>query len=122
MIICLIEFQTHPGMEAEQQKWLQTLLPIVGDVTGFRGKSYSHVSGDGRTSTVSLGRRRSLANWTATLVTEKPCSKAKSESFPAMKSEYAANCAIMAMRPPEIGSVGVPDAVRGVNHDRLGFR
>ena len=66
MIICLIEFQTHPGMEAEQQKWLQTLLPIVGDVPGFRGKeSYSHVSGDGRTSTVSFwDDEESLANWT----------------------------------------------------------
>ena len=66
MIICLIEFQTHPGMEAEQQKWLQTLLPIVGDVLGIRGKeSYSHVSGDGRTSTVSFwDDEESLANWT----------------------------------------------------------
>ena len=53
-------------MEAEQQKWLQTLLPIVGDVPGFRGKeSYSHVSGDGRTSTVSFwDDEESLANRT----------------------------------------------------------
>ena len=91
---------------------------------GFQRKeSYSHVSGDGRTSTVSFwDDEESLANWTRDPRHRKPWSKAKSESFPAMKSEYAANCAIMAMRPPEIGSVGVPDAVRGVNHDRLGFR
>lgn len=66
MIICLIEFRTQPGMEDEQQKWLQTLLPIVDEVPGFRGKeSYTHVSGDGRTSTVSFwDDEESLANWT----------------------------------------------------------
>jgi len=28
MIICLIEFETLPGMESEQQKWLADLMPI----------------------------------------------------------------------------------------------
>ena len=70
-----------------------------------------------------LGRRGSLANWTATLVTEKKMLlEGKEQIFSRYEVEYAANCAIMAMRPPEIGSVGVPDAVREVNHDRLGFR
>ena len=66
MIICLIEFQTHPGMEEEQQKWLQTLLSVVENVPGFQGKeSYSHVSGNGRTSTVSFwDDEKALANWT----------------------------------------------------------
>lgn len=27
MIICLIEFETLPGMESEQQKWLADLMP-----------------------------------------------------------------------------------------------
>ena len=53
-------------MEDEQQHWLQTLLPIVGEVPGFRGKeSYTHVSGDGRTSTVSYWEdEAALAAWT----------------------------------------------------------
>ena len=38
MIICLIEFETMPGMEEEQQKWLSELLPLVDKVHGFRGK------------------------------------------------------------------------------------
>jgi heme-degrading monooxygenase HmoA len=65
MIICLIEFEVMPGMEAEQQKWLKELLPIVDAVPGFRGKeSYVHVSGDGRTNTVSLwDDEDSLAAW-----------------------------------------------------------
>jgi heme-degrading monooxygenase HmoA len=65
MIICLIEFEVMPGMEAEQQKWLNELLPIVDAVPGFRGKeSYVHVSGDGRTNTVSLwDDEDSLAAW-----------------------------------------------------------
>jgi heme-degrading monooxygenase HmoA len=66
MIICLIEFETMPGMESEQQRWLGELLPIVGQVPGFRGKeSYAHVSGDGRTSTVSFWNdEESLMTWT----------------------------------------------------------
>lgn len=66
VIICLIEFETMPGMEAEQQKWLAELLPLVDEVPGFRGKeSYNHVSGDGRTSTVSFwDDEEALVNWT----------------------------------------------------------
>ena len=66
MIICLIEFETMPGMEAEQQKWLNELLPIVDEMPGFRGKeSYAHVSGDGRVNTVSYwDDEASLSAWT----------------------------------------------------------
>ena len=54
MIICLIEFETMPGMEEEQQNWLSELLPIVDKVPGLRGKeSYAHIAGDGRVNTVS---------------------------------------------------------------------
>tara|TARA_Y100001934_G_scaffold282715_1_gene397898 strand:- start:2896 stop:3180 length:285 start_codon:yes stop_codon:yes gene_type:complete len=53
-------------MEKEQQKWLQNLLPAADDVPGFQGKeSYSHVSNDGRTSTVSFwDNEKALVNWT----------------------------------------------------------
>lgn len=66
MIICLIEFETMPGMEAEQQKWLADLLPIVDQVPGFRSKeSYAHLSGDGRISTISVwDDEASLEAWT----------------------------------------------------------
>ena len=66
MIICLIEFQVNPGMEDEQQRWLQTLLPIVDEVPGFIAKeSYTHVSGDGRTNTVSFWENEeALKAWT----------------------------------------------------------
>ena len=66
MIICLIEFETMPGMEEEQQKWLSELLPLVDKVPGFRGKeSYAHISGDGRVNTVSYwDDEESLAAWT----------------------------------------------------------
>jgi heme-degrading monooxygenase HmoA len=66
MIICLIEFETMPGMEEEQQNWLSELLPIVDKVPGFRGKeSYAHISGDGRVNTVSYwDDEESLAAWT----------------------------------------------------------
>ena len=66
MIICLIEFETMPGMESEQQRWLGELLPIVGQVPGFQGKeSYAHVSGDGRVSTVSFWENEeALMTWT----------------------------------------------------------
>jgi heme-degrading monooxygenase HmoA len=66
MIICLIEFEVLPGREADQQRWLATLLPIVGAVPGFRGKeSYAHVSGDGRVSTVSYWEdEKALMRWT----------------------------------------------------------
>ena len=66
MIICLIEFETMPGMEEEQQKWLSELLPLVDKVHGFRGKeSYAHISGDGRVNTVSYwDDEESLAAWT----------------------------------------------------------
>lgn len=66
MIICLIEFETMPGMESEQQRWLGELLPIVGQVPGFQGKeSYAHVSGDGRVSTVSFWEdEEALMTWT----------------------------------------------------------
>jgi heme-degrading monooxygenase HmoA len=66
MIICLIEFETMPGMESEQQRWLSELLPIVGKIPGFQGKeSYTHVSGDGRTSTVSFwDDEEALMRWT----------------------------------------------------------
>ena len=53
MIICLIEFETLPGMESQQQKWLADLMPVVEKMPGFKGKeSYAHVSGDGRVNTV----------------------------------------------------------------------
>ena len=66
MIICLIEFETIPGMENEQQKWLADLMPIVEKMPGFLGKeSYSHVSGDGRTNTISYWQdEKSLLEWT----------------------------------------------------------
>ena len=66
MIICLIEFETMPGMEAEQQRWLAELLPLVGEVPGFRSKeSYAHISGDGRVSTISIwDDEEALARWT----------------------------------------------------------
>lgn len=66
MIICLIEFETLPGREADQQKWLGVLLPVVGEIPGFRGKeSYAHVSGDGRVSTVSYWEdEEALKAWT----------------------------------------------------------
>ena len=66
MIICLIEFETMPGMESEQQRWLGELLPIVGQVPGFQGKeSYAHVSGDCRISTVSFWEdEEALMTWT----------------------------------------------------------
>ena len=66
MIICLIEFKTIPGMEDEQQKWLADLMPIVEKMPGFLGKeSYLHISGDGRTNTVSFWKdERSLLAWT----------------------------------------------------------
>jgi antibiotic biosynthesis monooxygenase (ABM) superfamily enzyme len=53
MIICLIEFETMPGREEEQQNWLSELLPIVHKVPGFRGKErWAHISGDGRVNTL----------------------------------------------------------------------
>jgi len=66
MIICLIEFETMPGMEEEQQNWLSELLPIVDKVSCSRGKeSYAHISGDGRVNTVSYwDDEESLAAWT----------------------------------------------------------
>ena len=66
MIICLIECETMPGMEEEQQNWLSELLPLVDKVPGFRGKeSYAHISGDGRVNTVSYwDDEESLAAWT----------------------------------------------------------
>jgi heme-degrading monooxygenase HmoA len=66
MIICLIEFETNPGMEDEQQKWLATLMPVVETMPGFLGKeSYAHISGDGRVNTVSYWENEeALANWT----------------------------------------------------------
>jgi len=66
MIICLIEFETRPGKEEDQQRWLATLLPEVDKVPGFRCKeSYTHVSGDGRTSTVSYwDDEDALKRWT----------------------------------------------------------
>jgi heme-degrading monooxygenase HmoA len=66
MIICLIEFETIPGMEGEQEKWLADLMPIVETIPGFRGKeSYTHISGDGRVSTISYwDDEASLSGWT----------------------------------------------------------
>jgi heme-degrading monooxygenase HmoA len=66
MIICLIEFETLPGMESEQQKWLADLMPIVEEMPGFRGKeSYAHISGDGRVNTISYWEdENALKAWT----------------------------------------------------------
>ena len=66
MIVCLIEFETRPGQESAQQKWLAELMPEVGEIEGFRGKeSYAHVSGDRRVSTVSYWENEeSLKAWT----------------------------------------------------------
>ena len=66
MIICLIEFKTLPGMESQQQQWLDDLMPIVDKMPGFQGKeSYSHISGDGRISTVSYWEdENALMAWT----------------------------------------------------------
>jgi heme-degrading monooxygenase HmoA len=66
MIICLIEFETLPGMESEQQKWLSDLMPIVEAMPGFKGKeSYAHISGDGRVNTVSYWEDEdALKAWT----------------------------------------------------------
>ena len=62
MIICLIEFETLPGMESQQQKWLADLMPVVEKMPGFKGKeSYAHVSGDGRVNTVSFGKMKMLS-------------------------------------------------------------
>ncbi len=66
MIICLIEFETIPGKENEQEKWLADLMPIVATVPGFKGKeSFTHISGDGRISTISYWENEaSLKAWT----------------------------------------------------------
>ena len=66
MIICLIEFETLPGKEPDQRRWLETLMPEVEKVPGFRGKeSYTHPSGDGRVSTVSYwDDETALKRWT----------------------------------------------------------
>ncbi|MEE2998944.1 MAG: antibiotic biosynthesis monooxygenase [Pseudomonadota bacterium] len=66
MIICLIEFETIPGMENEQQQWLADLMPIVEKIPGFISKeSYAHISGDGRISTVSYWENEeALKAWT----------------------------------------------------------
>ena len=66
MIICIIEFETLDGMEAEQQKWLADLMPRVEGYPGFQGKeSYAHISGDGRINTVSYwADESSLRAWT----------------------------------------------------------
>ena len=66
MIICLIEFETIPGMEGEQEKWLADLMPIVATIPGFKGKeSYKHISGDGLVNTISYWEdKASLKAWT----------------------------------------------------------
>jgi heme-degrading monooxygenase HmoA len=66
MIICLIEFETIPGMEGEQEKWLADLMPIVATIPGFKGKEgYKHISGDGRVNTISYWEdEASLKAWT----------------------------------------------------------
>ena len=66
MIICIIEFETNPGMEEEAQKWLAELMPLVEQFSGFQGKeSYAHISGDGRVNTVSCWEdEKSLLAWT----------------------------------------------------------
>ena len=67
MIICIIEFETRPGMEEEQKKWLDKLMPRVEKFSGFHGKeSYSHLSGDGRVNTVSYWENENaLLTWTS---------------------------------------------------------
>ena len=66
MIICIIEFETKPGMEEEAQKWLAELMPLAEQFSGFQGKeSYAHISGDGRVNTVSCWKdEKSLLAWT----------------------------------------------------------
>jgi len=83
MIICLIEFETIPGMENEQKKWLENLMPIAEKIPGFRGKeSYTHISGDGRISTVSYWENEdSLKTWTREPLHKEAMKVGKKEIF-----------------------------------------
>ncbi|MGY9074070.1 MAG: antibiotic biosynthesis monooxygenase family protein [Acidimicrobiales bacterium] len=83
MIVCLIEFETRPGMEEQQQYWLNALLPVVETVPGFISKeSYAHVSGDGRISTVSLWEtEQALLAWTKDRTHQKAMKEGKEKIF-----------------------------------------
>ena len=83
MIVCLIEFEIIPGMENNQQRWLETLMPRVAKIPGFLSKeSYSHVSGDGRISTISLWKdEQSLLAWTKEPIHQKAMQEGKEKIF-----------------------------------------
>ena len=83
MIICIIEFETKPGMEEEAQKWLAELMPLVEQFSGFQGKeSYAHISGDGRVNTVSRWEdEKSLLAWTRDPIHQKAMVAGKDRIF-----------------------------------------
>ena len=83
MIICIIEFETKPGMEDEAQKWLADLMPRVEQFPGFQGKeSYAHISGDGRVNTVSSWEdEKSLLAWTRDPIHQKAMAAGKDSIF-----------------------------------------
>ena len=83
MIVCLIEFETLPGQEVEQQRWLARLMPEVEKMPGFRGKeSYNHISGDGRVSTISYWDDEvALKKWTQNIDHQKAMKEGRQKIF-----------------------------------------
>ena len=101
MIICIIEFETKPGMEEEAQKWLAELMPLVEQFSGFQGKeSYAHISGDGRVNTVSCWEdEKSLSAWTQDPTHKKRWQQAKTVFFPVTVLGFVQNCGVMNTKP-----------------------